>query len=127
VDPVAIVRSKQAARPRSRLLSWLSGDDGDEPFTAAQGQALAPPDLEVRREMLRLELEAAVAALQAENDALLAEAVADGRVVELPADAATDDDDAAADTDASDATDAAVIAAADATASTDDAGTQPGA
>lgn len=84
VDPVAIVRSKQPVRQRSRLLSWLSGDEGDEQFTPAEGDALAPPDLEVRREMLRLELEAEVAQLQAENDAILAEAAAEGRVVEMP-------------------------------------------
>lgn len=132
VDPVAIVRSKQAVRQRSRLLSWLSGDDGDDVFTPAEGQALAPPDLDVRREMIRLELEAAVAALQAENDALLAEAVAEGRVVELPVDetdvdaegeAAGAEADAAADMAAA----AGAATSAEADAAADDGKTQAGA
>ena len=46
--------------------------------------AIAPPDPEVQREILRLELEAEVANLQAEADALLSEAVAEGRVIEVP-------------------------------------------
>ena len=38
IDAGALVRAKQTAnRPRSRLLSWLSGDDGDEVFTKAEG------------------------------------------------------------------------------------------
>jgi hypothetical protein len=91
IDAAAIVRSKQTAiRPRSRLLSWLSGDDGDESFTKAEGHALEPPDLAVRREIFRLELEAEVANLQAENEAIMAEAVAEGRVVEVPPDLAAD-------------------------------------
>jgi hypothetical protein len=85
IDASAIIRSRQSAvRPKSRLLSWLSGDDPDEAFTKAEGKALEPPELEVRREMFRMELEAEVANLQAENDAILAEAAAEGRVVEVP-------------------------------------------
>lgn len=85
IDAGAIVRAKQTAiRPRSRLLSWLSGEDGDEVFTKAEGNALEPPALDVKREMFRLELEAEVANLQAENEAIMAEAVAEGRVVEVP-------------------------------------------
>jgi hypothetical protein len=85
IDASAIVRSRQTAiRPRSRLLSWLSGDDGEDVFTKAEGNALEPPELAVKREMFRMELEAEVANLQAENEAILAEAAAEGRVVELP-------------------------------------------
>jgi hypothetical protein len=85
IDAGAIVRSRQSAiRPKSRLLSWLSGDDPDEAFTKAEGNALEPPELDVRREMFRMELEAEVANLQAENEAILAEAAAEGRVVEVP-------------------------------------------
>ena len=51
--------------------------------------ALAPPDADVRREILRLELEAEVANLQAEADALRAEAAVEGREPDAtPADAA---------------------------------------
>ena len=74
-----------AIRPKSRLLSWISGDDGDDGLHQGRlRKALEPPDDAVKREMLRMELEAEVASLQAENDALLAEAAAEGRVVEVP-------------------------------------------
>ena len=56
------------------------------PLRRRTPQALAPPDPEVQREILRLELEAEVANLQAEADALLSEAVVEGRVAELPED-----------------------------------------
>jgi hypothetical protein len=93
IDAAAIVRAKTpVARPRSRLLSWISGEYPDEAPTAADAGALAPPDAEVRREMLRLALEAEVANLQAEADALIAEATLEGRAPE-----ATAEDAAAAD------------------------------
>lgn len=112
IDAAAIVRSKQqtTVRPRSRLLSWLSGDDPDDVYTKAEGTALKLPEMDVRREMLRLELEAEVANLQAENDAILAEAAAEGRPITLPpelTEAMTP-----AEPDAPDAADAADAAAA---------------
>ena len=82
VDAASIIRSKSPAQPRSRLLSWLSGEYATDVPSKAEQQAIAPPDLEVRREILRLELEAEVANLQAEADALRAEAAAEGRSVE---------------------------------------------
>lgn len=92
IDAAAIVRAKTpVARPRSRLLSWISGDYPDDASTASEAGALAPPDADVRREMLRLELEAEVANLQAEAGALIAEATVEGR-----APAATPEDAAAA-------------------------------
>jgi hypothetical protein len=84
VDAASIIRSKSASQPRSRLLSWISGDYQTEVPSKAEQQAIAPPDLEVRREILRLELEAEVANLQAEADALRAEAAAEGRVLDFP-------------------------------------------
>jgi hypothetical protein len=79
IDTAAIVRAKTpTVRSRNRILSWISGEYPDEPGTAADAGALAPPDLAVRREILRLELEAEVANLQAEADALLAEATVEG-------------------------------------------------
>jgi hypothetical protein len=81
IDAAAIVRAKQpVSRPRNRLLSWISGEYPDETPAPNEAGALAPPDLDVRREMLRLELEAEVANLQAEADAMLAEAQLDGRL-----------------------------------------------
>jgi hypothetical protein len=86
IDAAAIVRAKTpVARPRSRLLSWISGEYPDDTPTAAEAGALAPPDAEVRREMLRLALEAEVANLQAEADALIAEATFEGRAPDATA------------------------------------------
>lgn len=85
VDVTAIVRgTPTTVRQRNRLLSWISGDYPEDSQTAAEAKALEPPDLAVRREMLRLELVGEVANLQAEADALVAQAAAEGRVVELP-------------------------------------------
>ena len=79
IDAAAIVRAKTpVARPRNRLLSWISGEYPDDTPTVSEAGALAPPALDVRREMLRLELEAEVANLQAEADALMAEASVEG-------------------------------------------------
>jgi hypothetical protein len=79
IDAAAIVRAKTpVARPRNRLLSWISGEYPDETPSPTEAGALAPPDLDVRREMLRLELEAEVANLQAEAGALIAQATVEG-------------------------------------------------
>jgi len=82
LDAEAIIRSARNPTPqrRSRLLSWISGEyeAGDEDAPATPG-SLAPPPLEVQREMLRLELEAEVANLQAEADALVAEAAVEAQ------------------------------------------------
>ena len=94
IDPAALARAKSPApRSRNRILSWISGDyleeAGGDPADAG---ALAPPDLAVRREILRLELEAEVANLQAEADALLAEATVEGHAPGVsPEDAAAAD------------------------------------
>ena len=86
IDAAAIVRAKEPVkRQRSRLLSWISGEYPDETQSPQEAGALAPPDAEVRREILRLELEAEVAALQAEADALRAEATVEGRLPEATA------------------------------------------
>ena len=81
VDAASIIRSKSPQQPRSRLLSWLSGEYTTDLPSKSEQQAIAPPDLEVRREILRLELQAEVANLQAEADALRAEAAVEGRSV----------------------------------------------
>lgn len=76
IDAEAIVRGARAARskPRSRLMSWISGEYEEEGEEPAPPGSLSPPPPEVRREMLRLELEAQVANLQAEAGAIAAEA-----------------------------------------------------
>lgn len=93
IDAEAILRNARnaKAKPRSRLLGWISGDyDAGADESAPRG-SLAPPDEAVRREMLRLELEAQVANAEAEVGAMAADAaVEEGRSL-APTDAATAD------------------------------------
>jgi len=79
IDAEAILRNARAAKakPRGRLMSWISGDYADESADTAQPGSLAPPPLEVRREMLLLELEAQVANAQAEVESMGATEAAD--------------------------------------------------
>jgi len=89
IDAEAILRSARAAKakPRSRLLGWISGEyDDDASGTTAAPGSLAPPPADVRREMLRLELEAQVANAQAEVESMAADAAVEhGRRLEPPA------------------------------------------
>ncbi len=84
IDSASIGRSKDAPQQRSRLLSWISGEYPSDTPSKAEAQAIALPDQDVRREILRLELEAEVANLQAEQDAIRADAAAEGRTIDLP-------------------------------------------
>ena len=88
IDAEAILRSARAAKakPRSRLLGWISGeyDEGAGGTTPSPG-SLAPPPADVRREMLRLELQAQVANAQAEVESMAAdEAVEHNRSLAAP-------------------------------------------
>jgi hypothetical protein len=75
IDAEAIVRSARAStgQRRSRLLSWISGEDTEPVEAPAPPGSLAPPPPDVRREILRLEIQAEVANLQAEADSMLAD------------------------------------------------------
>jgi hypothetical protein len=108
---LAVLRGEKKAPGRSRLLSWISGEYPDDAkLSDATSAALAPPDPAVQREILRLELEAEVANLQAEADALRSEALAEGR--DLPAAAApTAEADDVTDADAAAAAGQAVAVA----------------
>jgi hypothetical protein len=80
IDHEALLRTSREPRPqRNRIISWLSGEYVEETATPAEPQAIAPPDLAVRREILRLELEAEIADKQAEADSILADAAVEGR------------------------------------------------
>jgi hypothetical protein len=70
-----LVASAAAPRKLRRTFgSLLVGDDDEIPLPSeAELPALAPPDADVRREMLRLQLDARLAALQAEVKAIEAE------------------------------------------------------
>ncbi len=60
IDVAALAWKAGAPPRRNRLLSWISGEDDDaapDP-SGASSAAVEPPSLAVRREMLRLELEA---------------------------------------------------------------------
>jgi len=142
-----ILRGEKPPPPRNRLLQWISGEYPDQAVTPVDSQAIAPPEPDVQREIRRLEQEAEIASLQAEADALLSEAIVEGRVVEAPdgieplqlepvepgeaagdgpaaAEAdATEPGDAAATADATEPGDAAATAEADATEPGDAAAT----
>ena len=108
IDAEAILRNARnaKAKPRSRLLGWISGDyDVGVEATAPKG-SLAPPDEAVRREMLRLELEAQVANAEAEVGAMAADAaVEEGRSL-APVAADVADADAGGTAEAPDAPEA---------------------
>src|SRR3954454_23182462 len=93
IDADAILRNARAAKTKSRggLLGWISGDYEGSDAPTGRPESLAPPSADVRREMLRLELEAQVANAQAEVEAMAAdEAIEEGRPIaapEAPADA----------------------------------------
>jgi hypothetical protein len=92
IDAEAIIRVSREQKPqrRSRLMSWISGEYPEEEKPAPPG-SLEPPPLEVRREMLRLELEAQVANLQAEAGALAAEQAVEAVEAGAPPEAAVAD------------------------------------
>ncbi len=75
IDAQAIVRSTQSAKTksRSRLMSWLSGEYDEGSDRPAPPGSVSLPTPEVRREMLRLEIEAEVANLHAEVEAIASE------------------------------------------------------
>jgi hypothetical protein len=81
IDHEAILRSTRepVRQPRSRLLSWLSGEYVEDSTTPAAPDAISPPDPAVRAEILRLEIEAEIADRQAEADSIMADAAVEGR------------------------------------------------
>lgn len=75
LDTEAILRARSAvSRPRSRLLSFITGEPDEGPPSPLSAESLAPPSEEVRREMLRMEIAAEVADLEAEVQSLETEA-----------------------------------------------------
>jgi hypothetical protein len=59
IDVAALAWKAGAPPRRSKLMSWISGDVEEEPpASVGSPSAIEPPSLAVRREMLRLELEA---------------------------------------------------------------------
>jgi hypothetical protein len=106
IDAEAILRNARTAKakPRSRLLGWISGEYDEGPDAPPPPGSLAPPPDAVRREMLRLELEAQIANAEAETNAMTADAaLEEGRSL-APVDPAAPDE-ALADTEAAAAPD----------------------
>jgi hypothetical protein len=106
IDAEAIVRAGRPIKTssRSRLMSWISGDYDDDADKPAPPGSLSPPPPEVRREILRLELEAQVANLQAEADSMAAEAAVESGVP-IDAEAIAENGEGAPDDAAADAAD----------------------
>ena len=90
LDAEAISRATRIATPikRSRLLSWITGDYDSEEEVPAPPGSLAPPPPDVRREMVRIELQAEYANLQAEAESIVSEAEAEARGARRRAEAA---------------------------------------
>lgn len=77
LDPEAILRARSdAVRPRNRILSFITGETETEAVETVDLDAIAPPAEAVRREMLRLQIEAERADLEAETVALKADVLA---------------------------------------------------
>lgn len=77
LDPEAILRARsEATRPRNRILSFLTGEVATDAGRPADPASFAPPSDEVRREMLRLQIEAERADLEAETVALKSDVLA---------------------------------------------------
>jgi len=86
IDAEAVLRGRSSARPRGGLLGMLSGETGDtvEAPTAAEMSSLAPPPVDVRMEMIRLELDPERQRLEGEAAGLAADAVVDGEIARIP-------------------------------------------
>lgn len=78
LDAEAIIRARsEVTRPRSRLLSFLTGAEAPETGAPASAESIARPPADVRREMLRLQLEAEQAAADAETIARKSDVLAE--------------------------------------------------
>ena len=76
LDPMAIIQARaDVGRPRNRLLSFITGETPVDQDELDSPESLAPPSTDVRREMLRLELEAERADLEAETVALKSDVI----------------------------------------------------
>jgi hypothetical protein len=77
LDPHAMTGARSGvARPRSRILSFLTGDMPPDSGGPLDPSSVAPPSDAVRREMLRLQIDAERADLEAEAIALKSDALA---------------------------------------------------
>lgn len=103
IDPEAVLRNVRASSGparRSRILSLITGEEPDaEAAVGSSPTALAPPPLEVRREMLRMEIAAELTNATAEAEALAADEALDAADAGAPAQLPPADPDVAAVSD----------------------------
>jgi hypothetical protein len=79
IDVAALAWKAGGPPRRGKILSWISGEKDDQPDSSgASASAVEPPSLAVRREMLRLELEAAGISLPHDAEPSAAEETATG-------------------------------------------------
>ncbi len=78
IDHEAILRSRMPVPKPSGFMGWLSGGYQDAPEPPPAPHTFSPPDTEVKREMLRMELAAIEARMEAQRAELEAELVAAG-------------------------------------------------
>lgn len=79
IDVDAVISARTPVQKSRGIIGWLSGEYEAE-ATPEKLEGLEPPDADVRREMLRLELEALEAEVQARRAEAVAEAVESGEL-----------------------------------------------
>ncbi len=86
IDAEAVLRNRTQPKSRGGLLGFLSGETGDtvDAPTESELASLAPPDANVRIEMLRIEIEAERQRLESEGASLAAD-VAEETGLAIPA------------------------------------------
>lgn len=77
VDLDAVLRSRKPAPRQSGLIGWLSGSYPEAAGPEPERSEVSPPDEEVKREMVRMEIAAIEARMEAERAELAAERAAD--------------------------------------------------
>jgi hypothetical protein len=81
LDPLAIIEARAGvARPRNRIMSFITGEAPGESEPTPNPESLAPPDNAVRREIRRLEIEAERADLEAEAVALKTDVIVEQNI-----------------------------------------------
>lgn len=73
IDHEAILRSRRPVSRPSGLIGWLSGGYQEAPESPVAPHTFSPPDADVKREMLRMELAAIEARVEAQHAELRAE------------------------------------------------------
>ncbi|TAL08769.1 MAG: hypothetical protein EPO00_06745 [Chloroflexota bacterium] len=85
VDLDAVLRSRKPPSRQSGFIGWLSGSYQEAPGPEAERSEVSPPDEDVKREMVRMEIAAIEARMEAERLELAAERAAElGRGVDAP-------------------------------------------